>query len=81
MSKQPILVDMPAQGTKVVRPVICMGGEEFEVLAEGKLAERFANTLMGTAVMVAGHLVVHHWESADGQKHQRFQIVAERMVP
>jgi single-stranded DNA-binding protein len=56
-------------------------GEEFEVLAEGKLAKRFANTLAGTAVMVAGYLRVHHWETADGTKHRTLEIVAERMVP
>ena len=72
---------MPARGTKVARPVIRVDGEEFEIVAEGMLAERFANTLMGTPVMVAGQLVVHHWETAGGEKHQKFEIVAERMVP
>jgi single-stranded DNA-binding protein len=80
LSKQPVLIDMPARKTKVARPVIRVGKEEFEVLAEGMLAQRFANILAGTPVMVAGHLAVYRWD-VDGKKHERFQIVAERMVP
>ncbi|MHC4371608.1 MAG: single-stranded DNA-binding protein [Planctomycetota bacterium] len=81
LSKQTVLVDLAAQKTVVARPVIRVGEEEIELVAEGALARRFANTLKGTPVMVAGSLVVRHWETAGGQKHQRFEIEVERMIP
>lgn len=76
-----ILVDMPARKTKVAVPVVKVGGEEYEILAEGMLAERFAGLRLGTPVMVAGDLVVKHWKTAGGVEHQKLELVATRMVP
>jgi single-stranded DNA-binding protein len=78
---KPILVDMPARKTKVARPVIRVGKTEYEVVAEGGLAERFAGLLVGTPVMVAGELVKRKWRTRDGTEHEQIEIVATRMTP
>lgn len=46
----------------------------------GRLAERVAPSLArGTEAIVSGHLLQEQWTSADGRRHNRIVVVAERI--
>lgn len=81
LTNKPIAVDVPARKTQIARPFVTMDGIEYELVAEGKLAERFAGLTLGTSVMVAGDLVKRTWKTGDGKEHQRFEVLVTRMVP
>ncbi len=54
--------------------------EWFTVVTWGKLAEQCNQFLTkGRLVYVEGRLRTHTWESQDGQKHHRNEIVANRV--
>lgn len=54
--------------------------EWFTVVAWGKLAEQCNQFLnKGRLVYVEGRLRTHTWESQDGQKHSRNEVVADRV--
>jgi len=54
--------------------------EWFTVVAWGRLAEQCNQFLTkGRLVYVEGRLRTHTWESQDGQKRQRNEIVADRV--
>ncbi len=54
--------------------------EWFTVVTWGKLAEQCNQFLnKGRLVYVEGRLRTHSWESQDGQKHYRNEIVANRV--
>ena len=55
--------------------------EWFAVVAWGKLAEQCNQFLTkGQRVYVEGRLSTRTWESQDGQKHYRTEVVAERVL-
>jgi len=55
--------------------------EWFSVVAWNKLAEQCNQFLSkGRLVYAEGRLHTHTWESQDGQKHSRSEIVANRVV-
>ncbi|MFC2071293.1 single-stranded DNA-binding protein [Chloroflexota bacterium] len=55
--------------------------EWFTVVAWGKLAEQCNQFLAkGRLVYAEGRLRTHTWESQDGQKHYRTEIVASRVT-
>ncbi len=55
--------------------------EWFSVVAWNKLAERCNQFLgKGRLVYTEGRLHTHTWESSDGQKHSRSEIIANRVV-
>lgn len=55
--------------------------EWFAVVAWNKLAEQCNQFLSkGRLVYAEGRLHTHTWESQDGQKHSRSEIVANRVV-
>ncbi len=54
--------------------------EWFTVVAWGRLAEQCNQFLSkGRLVYVEGRLRTHTWESQDGQRHSRNEIVADRV--
>ena len=55
--------------------------EWFTVVAWNRLAEQCNQFLTkGRLVYVEGRLRTHTWESQDGQKHSRSEIVANRVI-
>lgn len=55
--------------------------EWFNIVAWGELAERCNKYLRkGERVYVEGRLQTRSWESADGQKHSRTEVVAFEML-
>ena len=55
--------------------------EWFTVVAWGRLAEQCNQFLAkGRRVYTEGRLRTHSWESQDGQKHYRTEIVANRVL-
>ncbi len=55
--------------------------EWFTVVAWGRLAEQCNQFLAkGRHVYTEGRLRTHTWESQDGQRHYRFEIVANRVL-
>jgi len=55
--------------------------EWFNIVAWGELAERCNKYLRkGERVYVEGRLQTRSWESADGQKHSRTEVVSSEML-
>lgn len=55
--------------------------EWFNVVAWGRLAERCNQFLAkGRRVYTEGRLHTHTWESQDGQRHYRSEVVASRVL-
>ena len=55
--------------------------ERFNIVAWGDLAERCNKYLRkGERVYVEGRLQTRSWESMDGQKHSRTEVVASEML-
>ena len=52
-----------------------------EVTLWGALAENFAELHKGNRVFVEGRLRQHNWETDEGQKRSKFELVAENAGP
>ena len=79
-----------AGGTAVANIGLAVGGKPkpdgtetvsfLDVVAWGKTAETCSKYLaQGKQIAVAGHLEQQRWEDKDGVKHNRVQIIAERV--
>ena len=56
--------------------------EWFNVVAWGTLAEVSTHGLMPSQrIYVQGHLQTRRWDDADGQRHVRTEVVADKLIP
>jgi single-strand DNA-binding protein len=56
--------------------------EWFNVIAWGRLAETMGQRLRkGQRIYAQGHLQTRSWQDAEGQRHVRTEVVAEKVIP